>query len=804
MATRSEAAFAALVAGGLLLGCLASPVIASEEGRGVLEEIVVTAQKREERLQDVPLAITAFSGDYLERMGIKNLQELTSYTPSLRFLPGNSIRNASLSVRGIGSNGQNAGVAGSVGLYLDGVYIPRQAGLLNNLADINTVELLRGPQGTLYGVNTPAGLLNVNTRRPSDTFEGKVTVGMGNFESREVTGYLSGPLGDNVFGRVTYWSTGNEGTVKMIQGGHTNSFDDTGVRGRLLWAPSDRVEYEVIADYSVYNAKCCDGEWSYISDESLATFTRMANNLGLDRNLVFPSRQGDGYQGFGERIDQKTYSDGDGEESFEHYGLSLRASMDVLDGHTLDIVAAARTWDSDQDQENDEVGADFSVFPGQIEEQDTYSLEVRLSSPTGQFFEYTVGAFLFWNDSEFVQQTQLLAPLCLYSRNTQSRVTSGSIPDTTAARARCEGWWRYDRWTQDATSYAAFAETTFNFTEQFDLSLGVRVTEDDKEADKTIRLFDETHPQNAFGAAFESAAFTDEVDNVETTWSATARYTLADQPIMFFARAAKGYKAPGINARPIRFPTIPRVFGPEESINYEAGMKSMWLDNRLMFNLTVYLNNFDDLQAQASNPASDPSGGLGFFIQNAGELEHKGAEVEYQWAIADWLSVSGAVAYLDSEFKEFRGTPCAETGFHDVPVDPSGGAGLCDQTGLTNVAAPEWRHNTTLDAGAPIAGTDMEWFARWTATFLDDHDTAEDKDFRGFQDSFWLHDVAVGVNSADGTWEVKGWVKNLTDEEYIVSGGNTNVPANFGSRGAYLIYLGLPRMYGLEFSYNFR
>lgn len=793
--------------GALLLAVISASSLAAVEARAesarpVIEEIVVTAQKREERLQDVPLAITAFSGDYLERMGVKNLQDLTGYTPTLRFLPGNSIRNATLAVRGIGSSGQNAGIAGSVGLYLDGVYIPRQAGLLNNLADISTVELLRGPQGTLYGVNTPAGLLNVNTRRPTEEFEGKVTVGMGNFDSREVTGYLSGALSDNLAGRLTFWNSGNGGTVKMVQGGYTNSFDDVGVRGRLLWSPSDSAEYELIADYSVYDAQCCDGEWSYISDETLTTFNRMANNLGLDRNLVFPSRQGDGYQGFGEKIDQKTYADGDGKEQFKHFGLSIRASMDVLNGHTLNVVGSARRWDSDQDQENDEVGVDFSIFPGQIEVQDTYGLEVRLSSPADRFFQYTVGTFLFWNDSEFEQQTQLLAPLCLYSRNTQMRVP-GQIPDTAAARAGCEGWWRYDKWEQEATSFAIFADTTFNITEQFDLSIGARVTQDDKEADKLVDQYDAAHPQNAFGARFESAAFTDEVDNTETTWAVTARYSMAEAPVMFFARAAKGYKAPGINARPIRFETIPRVFGPEESINYEVGMKSLWFDERLLVNLTVYHNTFDDLQTIASNPASDPSGGLGTFVQNAGELEHKGAELEYQWRINQWLSLMGAVAYLDSEFQEFRGTPCAETGFHSVPADPTL-PGLCDQTGLSNVNAPEWRHNTSLEANAPIAGTKMDWFARWTSVFLDDHDTAEDKDFRGFQKSFWLHDAAVGLAGQDGTWEVKGWVKNLTDEQYIVTGGVTNVPANFGSRGSYLIYLGLPRMYGIEFSYNFK
>ena len=172
----------------------------------VIEEIIVTAQKRAESMQEVPLSISAFTGDFLEDRQINNLLQLTRFAPSMEFEPGNSTRNAYLTVRGIGSSGQNAGIDGSVGLYLDGVYIPRQGGLIQSLTDIQAVELLRGPQGTLYGANTPAGLLNVNTRAPTQDFEARVEIGAGNFDMREVSGYVSGGLTDDLAGRLAFWS----------------------------------------------------------------------------------------------------------------------------------------------------------------------------------------------------------------------------------------------------------------------------------------------------------------------------------------------------------------------------------------------------------------------------------------------------------------------------------------------------------------------------------------------------------------------------------------------------------------------
>ncbi|MCZ6890558.1 MAG: TonB-dependent receptor, partial [Gammaproteobacteria bacterium] len=482
-----------------------------------------------------------------------------------------------------------------------------------------------------------------------------------------------------------------------------------------------------------------------------------------------------------------------------------RGVKDFEGGNSLVFVTSYREWDSQQKQHNDEHGGTYSIFANQPEIQKTTDIEVRLISPTGQFWEYLVGVYAHFRDSEFIQQSQLLAPGCLYSRNTEGRVNSGAIADTTEARSGCVGWWRNDFWQQDTTSYAGFGQVTANVTDAWSLIGGLRVTRDDKDAFKTVRNFGPDTPQNGFGASFGTNAFDDQVDNTETTWAFSARYLPTGDGdsagrFMTFGRVAKGYKSPGINARPIRFAVIPTKFGPEESLNYEVGFKSTWLDQRATFNVTLFYSEFKELQQIVSNPASDPTGALGTFVQNAGELEHKGVEIEYDALATDWLRFFGALTYLDSEFKDFDGTVCPQLG--DVPASVANPA-LCDQTGLPNIRTPKWRMNHSVEVSGLFAGTGYGWFGRLSGIWVDDHYVSADRDFRSFQESFWIWNMSAGINSASGKWRAQFWMKNMDNEFWKRGIGNGAVPGNQGIRGSKVAYFGPPRTLGLEFIMTF-
>jgi len=777
-----------------------SPVGSAEQDAEESEEIVVTAQKREEPLQKVPLSMTAYTGEALERNGIKTLTDLSNSSPSLIFAEGQNAREARISIRGLGTDGLNAGVDNSVGIYLDGVYIPRPAGLIGQLPDVETIELLRGPQGTLYGVNTPAGVININTRNPTDQFEGRLTLEAGNFGYHSITGYASGGLADGLTGRITAWSSRDHGYVNLKTGGHGNSRDQWGVRGKVHWTPSDNWKLTFTADYTSVTAHCCEAEWIDISDEALATFDRMATNLGYNRSLYFPSREGDGYNGRGEKLDNVSYSDGNGWETFKQLGLALKSELSFASGHQLTTIGAYRDWNSNQVTDNDEFGIDTSAFGPQPERSRTYSLETRLLSPRSKPVEYILGAYLLKTEANFDQGEARLAPGCLYNRDTQLRVDSGKIPDTVAARSRCVGWYRADRWDQDALSLSAFGELTVNLTDRLSVIGGGRITYDRKKATKTQGLFGPDRPQNGFGEIAAGTPFYARLSNTEATWSLTVKENLSNS-VMIYARAAKGYKAPGVNARPIRVANIPTTFGPETSVNYEAGIKSR-IGSVATLNLTAFMIQFNDLQLAVSNPQADPSGLLGTYIQNAGALTSKGIEAEMSLKPVRGVRLSGAVTYLDSKYDRFRGTPCADGGNSAVPrdaINPS----LCDQSGLRPAATPEWRFTLGSELNFPLAGTSVEWFGGSSSTYTSSQYMKADLDFRSFQAAYWLHDIYVGIRDQERAWQVRAWMKNAGDSRYLLKTDLAGYAAINGVRGSFYGYYARPRSFGLETTFSF-
>jgi len=226
-----------------------------------LEELVVTAQKRQESVQDVPISITAFSGEELTNRGLSSIQNIARFIPNFDMPAGNSLRNSSLRIRGIGSSSLNPGTESSVGVFLDGIFMPTSGQAFGELVDIQSLEVLRGPQGTLYGRNTPVGALNVTTRKPTQEFESLIRLTAGNFDKVGVNGYIGGGLSDNVAGRLSFWYTDRGGYQdNLLTGDDVNDHSEVGFRGKLLLTPSDNLEISLIAAVSDIERTCCIGE----------------------------------------------------------------------------------------------------------------------------------------------------------------------------------------------------------------------------------------------------------------------------------------------------------------------------------------------------------------------------------------------------------------------------------------------------------------------------------------------------------------------------------------------------------------
>ena len=288
-----------------------------------IEEIVVTAQKRTESVQNVPISITALSGDDLARRGLTDLQDVARSVPNFDMPSSNNLRNVRVRIRGIGSSGTNPGIESSVGTFLDGLYMPSGGMNFGELTDINSVEILRGPQGTLYGRNTPIGALNVTTRKPSEEFESLIKLGYGEYDQTNVSGYVGGGLGDTTAGRLSFWYRDREGYEKnTFTGDDVNDNEEWGVRGKLLFAPTDTVEINTAIYYSEIERRCCMAEQLRPNDP----------NWGIATPGFLAAQAAAGYPftNFDDG-DHRVDGDDEGDDTSESFGASVQVDWDFGD-----------------------------------------------------------------------------------------------------------------------------------------------------------------------------------------------------------------------------------------------------------------------------------------------------------------------------------------------------------------------------------------------------------------------------------------------------------------------------------------
>lgn len=764
----------------LLLGAAAAALATAAQAQDVdsvaVEEITVTAQKRAENVQDVPLSVTAISGQAMEQAGVSSMVDLAATVPSVMMDSSNNLRNTNIAIRGIGSSGTNPGIEPSVGVFLDGVYLPLGGMAQGEMLDIETVEILRGPQGTLYGRNTPVGALNITTRKPSREPEAQIRFGAGNYDLRHVAGYVGGGLTDSLAARFSFWSRDRSGyEYNLFTQDDQNDSEVYGGRLRVAYTPSDVLEINVIAQYSLMQQKCCVAEQRDVTGPyGIATpgFLAAQNALGLP------------FRNFDDR-DHVVDADDVGDDWSESYGISVQADWSLAGGHTLTSITALQFWDN-----RAVVSADAlpqAVYRnGQDTLVRTLSEELRIASPTGQVFEYLAGVFLFAQDMRFDQTS-----VYLQGANRTYPATFCSAPP---CRLRV-GDSATSYFTQETASWAVFGTGTFNITDRWSVTGGLRYSKDEK--DTYIH-----HYNNAAASPvllrLQPPYLIGEVSRSEdsTTWSVNTKYNWTPE-IMTFATVATGFKAGGFNTRRVA-PNTPYEFEPETSTTYEAGVKSTLLDRRLVLNATVFNMVLEDFQESVLNPLT----GTGFIVGNAGERRVRGVEVDFRARPHAQLSVDGGLAYMDAEFTDRTDGQC--------PVDraPDGSApGTCNFNGMTPEKSPKWKANLAAQWVQPVTG-DLEAFGRAEATYTSGYAFLPTLDRAARQEALTLVNLRAGLRSEDSRWELAAWVRNLTDESYyaqsttqplnaFVSGGGTA-----GARG-FIGWYAPPRTMGVEATVSF-
>jgi len=753
-----------------------APAPAADAGASVgVGDIIVTAQKRAENVQKVPMSITAVGKDFLKKTGVADLTELASFVPSFNINTSNTSRNTSVMIRGIGSSGTNPGIEPDVGVFIDNVYQPQAGMIAGDLLDINSVEILRGPQGTLYGRNTPVGAVNITTSKPTQDFQAGIRAGLGDYNLRYVSGYLSGGLTPDLATRISFWDRDRGGYEQDPTLGHdVDDYDGYGVRLRFLYTPNDAISVNLIAHYDNIHQDCCVAEQINASGPyGIAT----PGFLAAQTALGFP------FKNFNDH-DHVVYGSDEGSDSSQMAGVSAQIDWRIGD-LTLTSISAYDRWNDFTSVSSAALPQSIFISP-QRNISDTLSEELRIASPTGHFFEYLAGVYLYAQDLNYVEN-DIIGPGA-------NRVFPGAVCGGVNPCMLKAGDSGLTLFSQQTRSAALFGSATLHPTIQWSITGGLRYSVDDKNdvindpnAPGDSRAFNFAQPQNLIGAVSH--------DESHPTWSVDTRYQFTDD-LMAYATVATGYKSGGFNSRRVP-PGTPVEFNAETSINYEGGVKSEFFDHRVVLNADVFLMDLDGFQDSLLNPVT----GSGFIVGNAGNREVKGVEASFDSHPIRELTISANVAYLDSRFTQYTDAQCA------VNLVPNGSKpGTCNYTGKTPALSPNWKASASAQWTQPLGIRDLDWFVRAEANYNGTMNLSPTLDIDTIQKAYTLVNLRGGIQTS--RWEIAAWVKNLTDVAYytvaasqpvgaFVSGGGTAAARGFVG------WYGPPRTYGLELTARF-
>ena len=794
-------------------------VIPAYAQQTVIEEIIVTAQKREQSAQDVPIAISAFGQDFIDEAGVDDVFELQFFVPGLTVYNNQSAAQTNFNIRGVGTAGNSLSLESSVGIYVDGVYRSRQSSGIGDLVDLERVEVLKGPQGTLFGKNTASGAVQFLTAKPNlDAFEGTLELQAGNEDYRNVKGAISIPVveGRSAFRFSGGW-TERDGYVRNVATGtDLNERDRYNLRGQFLFDNGNDLSIRVIDDYSELDEQCCAA--SNIFDgpgDTTAGFLAAGGAIPPTGNLPGASfilpldlvAQLTGFTGSpvvlaNDFDDRRVSQDIDPFAEVEESGLSVEVNWDLNETTTFTSITAYRSYESDDFVDADFNALDILSASGGTTDQDTFSQEFRLNGIWGDRLTYVAGLYYF--DQELERETTLrlgsVANLLLTGGLPTSALVGGAgvcpligISDDVCNGPAFPGGEGSDNFsTQDQTSWAVFAQADYQLTDDLTLTLGLRYL--DEEKDLNVR-FTETIFTPIFNAFTPLAPNVPDVpdvtfDDTEVTGTAKLSYYWNDDTMTYISYG-RGYKSGGTNIDRISPATgAPLLFDPETSDSIEVGLKTQFLDKRVRLNLAVHQTDFDDFQANTFV-------GTGFVLQNAGEIQSRGFELDVLALVNSWLSLAAGTAYVDAEYDSFVGGSCIRTPFGATPDQGQPNfPTVCDASGNTVGGTPEWTYYGSVIAERPLG--DGTLFGRLDVNWRDDNPAGTDNDPNKEGDSYTLTNLRLGYRFAEDRYEVTAWAKNLLDEDYQDGGFNSVI-----REGSLSAYHTEPRTYGVTFRANF-
>lgn len=681
----------------------------------MLEEIVVTAQKREQSLQDVPISVSAVDGEKMAEAGISNLADLSSYVPN--FQQANSPLGQVISIRGI-SSGINQGFEQSVVQYVDDIAVGRGPMARMPFMDLERVEVLRGPQNVLFGKNSVGGAISITTAKPTEDFEGSVQVEHENRYGRdEMQAMVSGPLSETLGARLAIRAVEEDGYFDNTSNGdNEQQKDELTARLTVDWAPTDNFNASLKLEHSSFDFEGRGEEVIAGYDSVSPLFTGMSYGE-IGEYLSAATGQDIGYEDGTQNRKRQTNNNEYSDNETNQVVLTMNWDYDAF---TITSVTGYVDYELDEDTDLDLSGLE-SIRAAQQEKFDQISQEFRFTSPGGETVDWIAGAYFQSWDLEYAQQnliddenlTSALSNLGLGLLAPSAGATgfdpSSSLLanygvgapflDATASARQLYSLKEINNtsnlrsYSGESDTYSAFGQATWNMSETLRLTLGARYTLEEKNAERAVVIYDTTgssltpagiEAQLVMGGVFgiENHAVEDERREESVTGTIIGEWDVSED-LMLYASLSNGFKAGGFDARAGRAEDF--EYEDETVINYEIGTKAELFGGRAQLNTAIFYTDYKDLQV------SQFDGTVGFVVGNAASARSQGIEVDGRIMLTEELLLIGSMAYLDYEFEEYEGAACPPKTTLDT------GAITCDLSGEPNTFAPELSASITLD-----------------------------------------------------------------------------------------------------------
>ena len=714
------------------------------------EELVVTARRTEESLQEVPASVSAFSEQQLHRLGATDATGLQGAVPNLNIVQGRGSSNATnIYIRGVGQPDALQTFDPAVGFYVDGVYYSRIRGTQMDLLDIERVEVLRGPQGTLYGKNTIGGAYSIITRRPGQDPHGLFQVTAGDYGQLESRIAASGPLTDTLaIGGALFGASRDGYVTNPVTNEEYNNRNAWGGRFQAAWDPASNFNVDFSVDYAEEDNALTMGQ----AVSSLTTIVGVPIPAGAVPSPLpefnFTARATPGLPNSSEMT---------------HWGSSLRASWELSDNLTLRSISAYRNLNYTDYVDIDATFLELGDVLVDVD-QDQVSQELQAIWEGDRWT--TIGGLFYLRENVGSHQEAYADDLLgtFLGGGTFTRTVDDDL---------------------QTTSMAAYVNATYQLTDRLSVSGGLRYTEEEKDYFRTTSTF-------SSNALFTANPARPPV-NINDTWDdisglISIDYQLTDD-FLLYGRVAQGFKSGGFNGR-ANNPGEEAPYDPETVTSYEAGFKSDWFDNTLRANFAVFYNDYRDFQARVSNLTTDPGSGLPSIeltVLNAGQLEISGAELELSYRPVEALTLDAQIGYLNAEYGEFE----------DLRFTSFGNS----RAFQTPAFSPEWTSRFgaayTWDVGAEgsvvLAGSAR--FRSRQALAVDNTITNSTTEIAGlFQDDYWLYDASLTWNVND-IFSIAVQGRNLSDEVYKTDGQEFSSVGNIRT-----VYYGAPQTTSIVFT----